>query len=242
MSIKDGLAGGSKSASFLNIGDSVEGTVLSSAIKQATDIKTKAPLTWDDGNPQMNFVFELQTSLRDPQIENDNGIRSVWMKVSGSDKKAVKKAVLDAGVDDIYDGGYMKVTYVGDEPSSVPGFNAKKIKEVQYRAPQGAVGQAAEAPPAQSNFSQPQHAHQGQGQPAQAQPVTQAPQQWGQNPQQGQGQPAQAQQAPQQSQSPWGNQAPQNVQQGQPQQAQQDGPWGNPDQSQNQQDNNGLAF
>lgn len=235
MSIKEGLAGGSKSASFHNIGDSVEGTVLSSAIKQATDIKTKAPLTWDDGNPQMNFVFELQTSLRDPQIENDNGIRSVWMKVSGADKKAVKKAVMDAGVDDIYDGGYMKVTYVGDEPSSVPGFNPKKIKEVQYRPPQGAVGQAAEAP-TQQNFQGQgqQNAQQGQGQPQ--------GQQWGQNPQQAQqapqGQPQQSQPAPQGNaqQNPWGNQAPQNVQQGQPQGS----PWGNSDQG--QQNNDGLKF
>lgn len=247
MGIKDALASGAgKTAKFENIGDFVEGTVISADLKPST-MPGGAPRTFDDGSPQFDFVFQLQTNLRDSEIENDDGIRSVWMRSFGDDKKAVLEAVTAAGDDDVNPGGWMKVTLTGTIPSKTPGFQPRKVRSVEYRKPQGAVGQAAGVPSQNPQQGQPQ---QGQFQP-QGQPQ-QGGQQWGQNPQQAQPQqgqfqqqaqpqqgqpqqPQQAQQAQPQQGNPWGNSAPQNVQQqGQPQQAQQQGnPWGNSDQQQN---------
>lgn len=237
MGIKDALVStAGKTAKFENIGDFVEGTVISAEMKPST-MPGGAPRTFEDGSPQYDFVFTLQTTQRDYSIENDDGIRTVWMRSFGDDKKAVAEAVTNADDDDIQPGGWMKVTFTGEVPSKTPGFQPRKIRAVEYRKPQGAVGQAAGAP--------------AQGQPqqqAQPQPQPQQGQQWGQNPQQVQ--QSQPQGQPQQ-QNPWGNQQPQQVQpQGQPQQVQpqvQNDPWANsqPQQGQpqqSQQGNGGLDF
>lgn len=202
MGIKDALTStAGKTAKFENVGDSVEGIVVSAEMKPST-MPGGVPRLFDDGTPQQDFVFTLQTNLRDPNIENDDGIRTVWMRSFGDDKKAVVDAVTAAGDDDVNKGGYMKVTFTGTIPSKNPGFQPRKLRSVEYRKPQGQVGQAA-------------------GVPSQAQP--QQAQQWGQNPQQAQPQQVQQNQ-------PWGNQQPQQVQQvqqgqqGQPQ-PQQGNPW-----------------
>lgn len=239
MGIKDALASGAgKTAKFEQIGDSVEGTVVSAELKPSTEPGGK-PRLFPDGNPQFDFVFMIQTDQRDPDIQNDDGIRSVWMRSFGDDKKAILDAVTAAGDDDVNQGGWLKITLTGTVPAKTPGYAPRKIRSAEYRKPQGAVGQAAGVPVQNPQAQQAQQAQPQQGQ------------QWGQNPQQGQpqfqqGQPQQAQ--PQQAQpqqvqqqgSPWGNQAPQNVQQGQPQPVQQGNPWNG--QNQGQQGGDELSF
>lgn len=236
MSIKDALASsGAKTAKFENVGDFVEGNVISAEVKRSTDMDGNVR-TFPDGSEQTNLVFVLQTNIIDPSIENDNGERSVWLKNWGDDKRAVIQAVKNANDDDVHPGSYLKVTFTSTVPPKNPRHQPRKVYAVEYRPAPGAVGQAI----AEEN----QQAQQSQGQ------------QWGQNPQQGQpqfqnqGQPQQGQpqfqnQGQPQQGSPWGNQQvqqvqPQQGQRNQPQQGSND-PWGNQSQ-QGQQGNGGLDF
>lgn len=135
------LGGGGKSASFENVGDSITGTVVSTEVRQQTDLSGN-PRTWDDGNPIMQLVVKLQTTQRDDQ--DDDGIRSVYVK--GSKKAgsrslhdAVATAVRAAGAKGLEEGGTLTVTHDGTEPSSTRGFNDRKLYTAQYVAPDHAA-------------------------------------------------------------------------------------------------------
>lgn len=151
------LGGGGKSASFENIGDSITGTVVSTEVRQQTDLSGN-PRTWDDGNPIMQLVVKLQTSHREDQ--DDDGIRAVYVK--GSKKAgsrslhdAVATAVRSSGAKSLEEGGTLTVTHDGTEPSSTRGFNDRKLYTASYVAPDHAaqagdfLGTAPAAPPVQ---------------------------------------------------------------------------------------------
>ena len=83
------LAGGSSSAFNKNsaVGDTVTGPIISATSRQVTDYVTKAPETWDNGDPKLQAVITIQTGLRTD--ENDDGARSVYVKLWGLDKQAL---------------------------------------------------------------------------------------------------------------------------------------------------------
>lgn len=176
------LGGGGKSASFENIGDSITGTVVSTEVRQQTDLSGN-PRTWDDGNPIMQLVVKLQTTHREDQ--DDDGVRAVYVK--GSKKAgsrslhdAVATAVRSSGAKSLEEGGTLTVTHDGTEPSSTRGFNDRKLYTASYVAPDHAAqagdflgtAPAPAAPPVQQ-YAPP--AQQGYAPPAAAQPVQQAP-------------------------------------------------------------------
>lgn len=136
------LGGGSKSAKFENIGDSISGTIVTSEVKQQTDIATGALLTWDNNDPRMQLVVTLQTDLHDDN--DDDGQRSIYVK--GSKKSgtkslhdAVAQAVRDAGARGIEPDGTLSVTYTGTEPSATRGFNDRKLYKATYKVPDKAA-------------------------------------------------------------------------------------------------------
>lgn len=91
----DSFFGGSApSARFSNIGDSVEGEIVDVlAQQQQRAFKPDGLgdlLVWDDGKPRMQLPVCIQTEQRDPSIEDDDGVRTVYLK------KALKKAVGEA--------------------------------------------------------------------------------------------------------------------------------------------------
>ncbi|WP_346007263.1 hypothetical protein [Janibacter terrae] len=135
------LGGGGKSASFENIGDSITGTVVSTEVRQQTDLAGN-PRTWDDGNPIMQLVVKLQTSHREDQ--DDDGIRAVYVK--GSKKTgsrslhdAVATAVRSSGAKSLEQGGTLTVTHDGTEPSATRGFSDRKLYTATYVAPDHAA-------------------------------------------------------------------------------------------------------
>ena len=139
------LGGGGKSASFETIGDTITGTILSADVKQQTDIKDGSLKTWDNGDPIMQLVVSLQTSLRDD--EDDDGARAVYVK--GSKKAgsrslhdAVAQAVRASGAKGLEVGGTLTVTHDGTEASKTRGYNDRKLYSAQYVAPDK-VAQAA---------------------------------------------------------------------------------------------------
>lgn len=98
---------------FKNIGDWVEGEILSVEERQSTDIKTKEPAFWKDGSPKMMYVVNLQTDLQ--ESGEDDGQRAVflrWMSL-----RAVQDAVKAAGASNIEIGGKLRLMYSGDAPA-----------------------------------------------------------------------------------------------------------------------------
>ncbi|MFD6094556.1 hypothetical protein ACFWGN_20790 [Oerskovia sp. NPDC060338] len=153
------LLGGSsgKSAFGKNdpIGTTITGTIVSTEVRQQTDIATGELLTWDNGDPRMQLVVALQTDER--ISEDDEGVRAVYVKGSkafGSKSlhDAVRAAVQDAGAKGIEPGGALTVSLIGTEPSKTRGFSDRKLWGAQYAAPDraaqtgGFLGTTAPAP------------------------------------------------------------------------------------------------
>jgi len=134
-------SGGAPSAKFANIGDTVKGTILSIEKKQQTDPKTLKPKFWDDGNPMWQHVFTLQTDARDPEIEDDDGKRRLF--VAGStdpEKKSLKSAVTVAmqkagAKPGMLIGGKLAVKFTGERASTVRGFAPAKEYEAKFEKP-----------------------------------------------------------------------------------------------------------
>jgi len=133
------LGSGGRSAKFEAVGDTVKGVICAQPeMRQQTDIKTGAPVSWDDGQPKMQLVIRLQTEDRDPSDPEDDGIRALY--VSGgfkraSTQKAIADAVRAAKAKGLEVGGTLAVRFTGEEPSSVKGFNPAKLYAAKYEPP-----------------------------------------------------------------------------------------------------------
>jgi hypothetical protein len=138
------LGGGGSSAKFEQIGDSITGVIISTAVQQQTDIATGVPLTWDNGDPRQQLVVTISTSLRDPDNPDDDGVRNLYVK--GSKKAgtqsmhdAVATAVRQAGGKGLEEGGTLTVTFVGEEPPVTRGMSARKLWSATYVQPDRAA-------------------------------------------------------------------------------------------------------
>lgn len=158
--------GGAPSAKF-----PIPGTVLSGRIterptvEQQRDIKDGSKKFWNDGNPMMQLVVTVQTDERDPQSEDDDGRRRLFVK--GQLKNAIADAVRTAGARGLEVGGTLTVTYTHDGVASQRGFSAPKQYTAQYVAAAanalhtpdpGTVPQAPQqqyAPPVQQQYAAP---------------------------------------------------------------------------------------
>lgn len=134
------LGGGSPAAQFEAIGDDITGTVLSTEVKQQTDIQTGDPLTWPNGDPRMQLIVRLQTDIRNIGDPDDDGIRALYVK--GSKKSgsrslhdAVASAVRASGAKGLEEGGTLTVVHDGTEPARTRGFNDRKLYRASYKPP-----------------------------------------------------------------------------------------------------------
>lgn len=133
------LGGGGKSAKFETVGATVTGKIAASPqVRQQTDISSGAALTWDNGDPKMQLVVQLQTTERID--DEDDGMRNLYVKgskdpASKSMHAAVAAAVQNAGAKGLEVGGTLTVKYVGDGVSKTRGFNPPKQYEATYQAP-----------------------------------------------------------------------------------------------------------
>lgn len=128
-SVSDLLAGGGKSWTGENPGDTVEGTVVQAEVQQQTDLDTDEPIFWDAAKtrPKMMVVATLQTDKREDG--DDDGKRVVYF--SGHKFTALQKS----GAKDVNPGDHLKVTYTGesDRAPAKKGYNAAKLYAVEYR-------------------------------------------------------------------------------------------------------------
>jgi hypothetical protein len=121
--------GGAPTAKFPTVGSRISGRITAKpTVEQQRDIKSGEKKFWSDGNPMMQLVVTVQTDQRDPQIEEDDGKRRVFVK--GQLKQVLADAVRSSGARGLEVGGTLTVIYTGDGLASGPGMNPPK----QYRA------------------------------------------------------------------------------------------------------------
>lgn len=142
------FAGGAPSAKFPTIGTLVKGTVVSSEVTQQTDLDGKLKYWDNDTNkPMMQAVITLQTDLRDPEIDDDQGLRRLFVK--GQMQAALRDALQKAGAK-LEVGGTLAVKYEKDEKASKAGYNPKKVYVAAYQAPTSSVNDLLDAPEPES--------------------------------------------------------------------------------------------
>ena len=128
------MSGGVKSAKFLQVGDSITGTIARRPeTQQQRDFATGSAKFWDDGKPMMQLRIILQTSERDPDDPDDTGERALYVK-SGM-REAIATAVKAAPAKGLEVGGKLQVTYSGDGKAAQKGFNPPKQYQAKYKAP-----------------------------------------------------------------------------------------------------------
>lgn len=100
-SLDELLAGNSAKAYFganSQPGDTVTGVIEKIETTQVNDFQTKQPAFWNDGRPKEQIHVIIQTQLRDPSVDDDDGRRSLWVKGWGIQLKAFREACRQAGV------------------------------------------------------------------------------------------------------------------------------------------------
>jgi hypothetical protein len=140
------FSGGGKAAKFPTIGTTVSGTI--------TAIHPPEPQrdldTGQEKPGKMQVRIELQTALRDPEIEFDDGSRTLYIR--GWMTGAIGDALRKAGVKEPAIGGGLSVTYTGDGPPTRPGLSGPKKFSATYTPPTSSTEQyfagqqAAQAP------------------------------------------------------------------------------------------------
>lgn len=211
------LAGNSAKAYFganSQPGDSVTGVIEKIETTQVNDFQTKQPAYWNDGRPKEQIHVIIQTQLRDPSVDDDDGRRSLWIKGWGIQLKAFREACRQAGVKIPKPGDTITERFVGlgprgdaPQPPKVFEFHIEPASSVNSLVngsqPQQPVQQGSQQPPVQqSQQDYPQQQY--------------APQQPTQTPNQGYQQPPVDPWNPPTQQQP--QQPAQPVQLGQPQQ------------------------
>lgn len=123
--------GGAPTAKFPTPGASVGGRITEKpTVEQQRDISTGEKKFWSDGNPMMQLVVTVQTEERDPEIEEDDGQRRIFVK--GQMKQAIADAVRSVGGKGLEVGGTLTVTYSHDGEVKQRGFNPPKQYRAQY--------------------------------------------------------------------------------------------------------------
>lgn len=141
--------------------------------------------TFPSGDPIMGVAIDVQTNLRDPSIQNDDGIRTIYVQGKRL-KDAVRDAVRQAGAQRLEVGAEIWVTFTGLGQAAGPGVNPPKEYAVRYvPGGQAALGLGQQAAPVQQVAQQPvqQQVAQQPAQQAYAPPVQQQPVQVAQQPQ-----------------------------------------------------------
>ncbi|MGW6566478.1 hypothetical protein [Streptomyces sp. NPDC054975] len=130
--------GGAPTAKFPVPQTTVTGRITQKpTVEQQRDIKTGDAKFWSDGNPMMQLVVTVQTELRDPTIDEDDGRRRLFVK--GVMKNAIADAVRVAGAKGLEVGGTLAVTYTHDGVAKERGMSPPK----QYTATYTPAAQAA---------------------------------------------------------------------------------------------------
>jgi hypothetical protein len=126
------------------LGETVTGTVVDAEVRQSRDYDDNKLEFWDDGSPRLQLVVNIQTELRDEPTEDgeeDDGMRSVYVKWWGIQRKALLTAVKKAGLSDLAEGDTFTASFVATEPNQDRKKSDTKIYEFEVK-PAGPVAKA----------------------------------------------------------------------------------------------------
>lgn len=123
------------------VGDTVTGQILDAEVRQSRDFDDNKLEFWDDNSPVLQLVINIQTD-EEPQDADDDGVRSIYVKWWGASRKALLKAVKDAGATDLEAGATFTASYIGDGEQPDKKKSAPKLYAYGYQAP-GVIAQAA---------------------------------------------------------------------------------------------------
>lgn len=148
---------GAPSFKFDAPGATVTGTITDLTVTQSRTYDPTGgpgePKTWPSGDPMMQLNMTLQTTLRDPSIEDDDGKRRVYID-GRRIRDAVKTAFTAVGAPGLEIGGTYTQTFTGYDPESKNPKNPAKLYAVEYQRPNASAGffngqpAPAAAPPA----------------------------------------------------------------------------------------------
>jgi len=148
----DTTTSGATAAKFENIGDRIEGRILSAEARPQTDIETGEVVTWSDGKPRLQWVIVLATDLRDSA--DDTGERTVYAKGGNfvpatgeglSPMEAIKAAVAKAGAKQLLEGGTLVMQHTGLGVKKNKAHNAPKLFKARYTPPAKGIDVDADA-------------------------------------------------------------------------------------------------
>jgi hypothetical protein len=140
--------GGAKAFQFNHVGDSVEGRVVSAEMRQQTSIEGQK-LTWDNGDPRMQLVITLKTSLHDK--EDDDGLRTIYAKggrydVQTGEGSSMRDAIADAVTvmkeKRLEEGDELVVAFTGQGVAK-RGYSQPKLYTAGFRKGKAGVDAAA---------------------------------------------------------------------------------------------------
>lgn len=144
-------------------GDTVTGVIEKIETTQVNDFQTKQPAFWNDGRPKEQIHVIIQTQLRDPSVEEDDGRRSLWVKGWGIQLKAFREACMQAGVKIPKPGDTITETYIGlgergnaPQPPKVFSFRIEPANGVNNLLNGGQPQQPVQQAPQQPVMQQPQ--------------------------------------------------------------------------------------
>jgi hypothetical protein len=121
------------------VGATIAGTVVESSPVQARDYEDNSLKFWDDGSPQMQLVITIQTTLRDPFIDDDDGKRRVYVKWWGNEKANLVSAIQKTGDKFLRDGAHLSVTFTGLGEQKDRKLNPPKEYSFNYTPPPSAT-------------------------------------------------------------------------------------------------------
>lgn len=131
---------GPPAAKFPKPGDFVEGTLVSKDTQQAAEFNAKDPTdrsklkTYDSGDPKLELILILQTDVRDPNLEDDKGVRRVF--VSYSMQQSLQQAVLDAGIrKSLPLGSRIRIEFSHEVPNKMGSGNPRKEYKISVTPP-----------------------------------------------------------------------------------------------------------
>ena len=112
----------------VKVGTAYTGTITDLQTVQVKDFATGEAKFWDDGKPQVQIQVTLDTDLRDPELEDDNGERRVYL--FGQKLTAAKAALKESGMTKLELGTKFTIKFSGEKPAKTKGFNPVKLYEI----------------------------------------------------------------------------------------------------------------
>lgn len=129
----------SKGAKFERPGDRISGIIEKVTANQVRDFNTKQPAFWQDGSPKLQVLVTINTGVTDPNVEDDDGYRTVYIKGWGEQRRAWLDAIRRAGLHkaaDIRPGDRFTAVFTGYGQSQ-NGMQPPKVMEytIEHQSP-----------------------------------------------------------------------------------------------------------